>query len=299
MAQQNYIHYFSSGVAEAEQSWGCACSMLSVQVIQSGAGYPQEGHPDRYRLSRTEGRRLDEYRLVYIAEGKGWFESEHQLRREVGRGDVIVLFPAEWHNLSPDPYTGWTELQAGFRGRDIDSKVEQGVLRREQPVVSLGGESMIPDFFEEMRRVSHKEESGYQYELSGILMHLIGMLTTRFVVEKREEERLSPFITRAKSMMRERIGGGNGGKNVSPEDIAAELGIGYTRFRRAFKEQTGISPAQYQLEIRFIRAKQLLQDKEKSIGDIAFELGFANQHQFSTFFRLHEGTTPSEWRKTI
>ncbi|MDR6733687.1 MULTISPECIES: AraC family transcriptional regulator [unclassified Sphingobacterium] len=45
-----------------------------------------------------------------------------------------------------------------------------------------------------------------------------------------------------------------------------------------------------------IEAKRLLQSSERSIKEIAFELGFADQAYFSNFFKLQIGTSPSDFR---
>ncbi len=286
-----YAHYFPY---YDDSAWGMACRGVGHQYIKSGATYPPLGlHPEPYRLSRTGGRRLKEWQLVYIVQGRGWFESEHCPQRNVGSGDVLVIFADEWHNYAHDPHHDWEEYWVCFRGDKISNRLSDGHISMDEPVVS-GVELLVADFFEEMIRISDEERNGFQYELTGLIMHLTGLLITRYLQEESAEERLSPFVLRAKNMMYQRSGNW---KNVSPEQIAKELGVGYTRFRRVFREETGIAPAQYQQELRLIRAKQLLQNRQMNIGDVSFELGFANQHQLSTFFRQRTGMTPKEWRE--
>ena len=84
---------------------------------------------------------------------------------------------------------------------------------------------------------------------------------------------------------------------VSPEEIASQLGLGYSWFRRMFKEYTGVSPAQYQLQQKLLRAKELLTGSNLNISEIAYSLKFENAGQFSTFFKKKEGVTPSEFRE--
>ena len=59
----------------------------------------------------------------------------------------------------------------------------------------------------------------------------------------------------------------------------------------------GISPGQYQQQLKLARAKELLSSSNLSIAEIAFELNFECVGQFSTFFRKKEGVTPSEFRR--
>ena len=81
------------------------------------------------------------------------------------------------------------------------------------------------------------------------------------------------------------------------EAIARELGVSYSWFRKTFKEYTGISPAQYQLQQRLLKAKEMLTGTDINISDIAYALKFVNTGQFSTFFKHKEGVTPSDFRK--
>ena len=84
---------------------------------------------------------------------------------------------------------------------------------------------------------------------------------------------------------------------LTPEEIASRLGLGYSWFRRMFKEYTGVSPAQYQLQQKLLKAKELLTSSSMNISEIAYSLKFENAGQFSTFFKKKEGVTPSEFRE--
>ena len=81
------------------------------------------------------------------------------------------------------------------------------------------------------------------------------------------------------------------------EGIAREIGVGCSWFRRVYKEYTRVSPAQYQLQLRLLRAKELLTSSNMNISEIAYALKFENTGQFSTFFKHKEGITPSEFRE--
>ena len=84
---------------------------------------------------------------------------------------------------------------------------------------------------------------------------------------------------------------------LSPETLAASLNIGYSWFRRMFKQYTGLAPAQYQLQLKIQKAKELLMDPKLSIKEIAFRLNFYSHYHFSNLFRKKTGFSPSEFRK--
>ena len=86
-------------------------------------------------------------------------------------------------------------------------------------------------------------------------------------------------------------------KNISQEEIAQNIGLGYSLYRKKFKEYTGVSPAQYQIQLKVSRAKDLLIRSNQSLKEIAFALGFESPDYFCRLFKQKTGITPSEFRE--
>ena len=63
------------------------------------------------------------------------------------------------------------------------------------------------------------------------------------------------------------------------------------------KKQTGLSPRQYQIEIRFSRARDFLTQSDQTISQISDRLGFYSVYYFSRFFKERTGMPPSVYRK--
>jgi AraC-like DNA-binding protein len=84
---------------------------------------------------------------------------------------------------------------------------------------------------------------------------------------------------------------------MGPEAVASKLNIGYSWFRRVFKEYTGLAPAQYQLLLKIQVAKEWLMDDQIPIKDIAFRLNFNSHFHFSNIFAQKTGLSPSNYRK--
>ena len=85
----------------------------------------------------------------------------------------------------------------------------------------------------------------------------------------------------------------------SSELLASELNRSYSSLYRKLKRITGLSAAEFIRSIRIKRAGQLLADKEKTITEIAYEVGFNDAKHFRTVFQKHFKCTPSEYRDKI
>jgi AraC-like DNA-binding protein len=65
-----------------------------------------------------------------------------------------------------------------------------------------------------------------------------------------------------------------------------------------FKKYTGVPPVQYHMDLKVLRAKEMLLYSEKSIKEISYELGFQSIYYFSRVFKNKLGFSPSEFRKS-
>ena len=279
-------------IGDKDEKWGVVITTIGYQFIPPGTKYPLSAHPDNYSFMPRGGRILNEYQLVYITKGSGYFASQSCPEAPVKAGTVISLFPGEWHSYHPDDETGWDEYWVGFRGVHIDRRVEKRFFTREEPLQHIGLSATIVGLYEDILKFASQEKTGYQEMISSIVLHILGTVyykrrnnsfTNTYVVDK---------INEARILMKEQVE-----NPLTPEEIASRLGLGYSWFRRMFKEYTGVSPAQYQLQQKLLKAKELLTSSSMNISEIAYSLKFENAGQFSTFFKKKEGVTPSEFRE--
>ena len=85
-------------------------------------------------------------------------------------------------------------------------------------------------------------------------------------------------------------------EDIGFKDIADQLDMSPYHFARMFKHSTQESPHQFIMRCRIEAAKKLLIESDKSIADIAFEVGYKSQSYFTTRFALLVGMTPAAFR---
>jgi len=79
--------------------------------------------------------------------------------------------------------------------------------------------------------------------------------------------------------------------------LAAECGLSPGRFMRAFKNSFGAPVRRYLLHSRIQAAKSALLHSDKSLLEVALEVGFTDQPAFNRSFREIVGTSPGKWRR--
>ncbi|MDN3655454.1 helix-turn-helix transcriptional regulator [Ferruginibacter paludis] len=80
---------------------------------------------------------------------------------------------------------------------------------------------------------------------------------------------------------------------------AGELHLSAGYFGDVIKKETGKSAQEY-LQMKLIEvAKERIFDHNKSVSEIAYELGFKYPQHFTRLFKQHVGTTPKEYRNSL
>ena len=75
------------------------------------------------------------------------------------------------------------------------------------------------------------------------------------------------------------------------------LGISPRHLNRVFKEESGVSPKEYIMTKRLLRAKGLLADTNLSVTEIGSMAGFGSSSRFNAALKKHYKLTPSDIRK--
>ncbi|MBQ5843878.1 MAG: AraC family transcriptional regulator [Alistipes sp.] len=287
--KSNSLKYLAIG--PNDEAWGVVTTTVGWQQISANASYPAMQHPATYNFKPNNGRILDEYQLLYITEGCGVFESQSVPKCRVEAGTVILLFPGEWHNYSPDKEQGWSEYWIGFRGAAASMLFRSELFCRENALLYIGMSNSIVSLYQEAIRLAEGENIGSQQLISGIVFHLLGLIYYKVKNKNSKTGYVEETIGEARLLMRQNIS-----HAVRVQDIAAKMGVGYSWFRQNFKRVTGISPSHYQMLLIISRAKELLVTSDMSIAEIAYTLGFENTGHFSTLFRKMEGQSPRQFR---
>lgn len=278
-------------VSERDKLFGLTVNTVGFQPIAPNTFYPSTEHPKSYYFSPDKGRVLSEYQIVYISKGKGVFASESTRKTNILKGQVILLFPGQWHTYCPLKETGWNEYYIGFEGNIIDKITKNSFISPENQILNVGVNEDLVYLFSTAIKIAKEDKTAAQQSLAGIVFNLLGSILSLAQNKSLETKESVQKVEQAKIIMLENIN-----KDIDIKGIATNLGISYSLFRKTFKEYTGYAPAQYFQQLKLRRAKELLAETNNSVKEISYELNFCSYEYFLSFFKKRVGYTPLEYR---
>ncbi|MFJ6326888.1 MULTISPECIES: helix-turn-helix domain-containing protein [unclassified Rhizobium] len=86
-------------------------------------------------------------------------------------------------------------------------------------------------------------------------------------------------------------------EQVELQELASLVGLSQWHFARAFRASTGMSPYQWQLDIRLKQARHLLLSTDHTIDEIAVATGFSDYTHLIRQFKKKVGVPPAAWRR--
>ncbi|MBC8181906.1 response regulator [candidate division KSB1 bacterium] len=101
------------------------------------------------------------------------------------------------------------------------------------------------------------------------------------------------FISSAIAVVEEKMNN----PEFSIEDLAKELGMSYPQLHRKIKALTNETPTLFIRSARMRQAAEFLKEKEHTISEVAFRVGFEDANYFARIFKKHYGMSPREFMK--
>lgn len=92
---------------------------------------------------------------------------------------------------------------------------------------------------------------------------------------------------------------GMGNPDLNVDMIASQMGLERSQFYRKIKALTNYAPVELIRRLRLQRGRDLLISTEKTIGEIAYEIGFSTPAYFTKCYRDAYGETPSQVRNKL
>lgn len=263
--------------------------------------------PDALKADRHIGQ--FEVHLVYDRIRELWLdtpETPFTVRRDFG----IIIQPGQLHGgVREAQYPAWyiairfripegrTAMLPGISPRQT-AEIRQALTSVENPIFKFSSElgSALHHLLDEHRQ----RRLGMEVAARGFFLEFLAWLrrdlqrapcSQSTAAAGAGSAALSPEIARGLAYLERNIG-----ISLSVDKIAEAAGVSPGRFRRIFHEQIGLSPHDYLARRRVELSKSMLADSQRSVTDVAMDLGFASSAHFALVFRRFVGMAPAQFR---
>jgi len=284
-----FYRYFP--VSHRDKGWGLYATTAGESDIVPHSPYPPSGHPKGYAFDWQHGRVLDEFQFVYISSGTGRFESKFTSPVRVEPGNAFLLFPGVWHRYTPDSETGWREHWIGFNGEVALRWRQSRFISPKNPLLKISAEDTVLAVFSRVMQSIRTNRPALQQIMAGATSYLLGLFYSAQQAQPAAQAHQSNAIELAIAHIHTEFA-----RDLNMMHLAEEIGVSYSWFRSTFVAHTGLSPHQYLLELRLVRARNLLAETNLSVKEIAMQTGFEDEHYFSRLFRRKMNLTPGQFR---
>ena len=230
---------------------------------------------------------------------KGSFGCQHRGRYyELIAGGMLIGYPGDEYMCTHDHHGGGDEClsfqftAAGLAALDDDA-VQQRQLWRTGWLPPTPAMLMLAELAQAVTRREH----GMGLDELGLL------LATRFRTLVSGSTRKRSQSTAAKDRRRAVEVAlwidANSHRDIALERAAAMANLSPFHFLRVFTRVLGVTPHQYLLRCRLRRAAQLLADADRSVTDVAIDVGFADLSNFVRTFRRAAGVPPGTFSQLL
>lgn len=87
--------------------------------------------------------------------------------------------------------------------------------------------------------------------------------------------------------------------SMSVDSLAETMGMGRSQFYRKIKALTGLSPVELIRDLRLKKARELLLTTDKTVSEIAYDVGFSTPAYFTKCYREVYSETPTALRQRV
>lgn len=218
---------------------------------------------------------------------KGFLNIEYRGQRFTAqKGDVVLLDCHEPHYYHAE--NGLEFLYIHFDGSN-SHEICQHILATQGPLIRNSTNVQIGNLLYDIIYFYVHDGIANMVKSSLEIYKLLQLLQERTEYNSDEESPIELAIRYIRN---------NVGKKISLGELADIANLSTFYFSHQFKEQTGFSPTEYVINTRIDQAKILLARTNKTISEIAYEVGYASSGSLINLFVQKVGCSPKEFRKT-
>ncbi len=223
--------------------------------------------------------------IEYVDRGEGYLQ-ENEFSGHIGPDSIYFLQKHSTHRYEPERSNPWHKLCLVVDGPLVELLL---AAYRLDSVYVIEEAQELKHYFLELLQLEPVRQR--RHERAAVLFHEFCEACSRKLARSRR--RVDPVAEELRQMLES-----SREEKFLLQEYAREREVSAAQLIRVFQAAYSCSPVEYRLRLRLDSARRLLRYSDLSLKEIAGQLGFSDQYNFSNFFKRRVGVSPSEFRKT-
>ena len=242
----------------------------------------------RFATARTD---KESYLLFYTVAGAGLIEQGVQ-QVELPAGSALLL-----NCRSPQSYCtapgqqSWQHTWVHLDGAGVANLAETLLPQNRLTPVRVSAWEMQP-LFDTIFAEWDRGTVAAQIETGLTLHRMLALMAARLLAGDASRSNRA-LIEQATGYIRAHYA-----EPLSLDALLAQTPVSKSWFLRLFRQYTGTTPYNFLLSTRITRAKELLVLTDFAVSEVAHQVGFGDESNFSTRFTAMVGQSPQQYRKS-
>lgn len=242
----------------------------------------------RFATARTD---KESYILFYTVAGAGLIEQDAQ-QVELPAGSALLLNCRTPQSYCTAPgQESWQHYWVHLDGAGVANMAETLLPQNRLTPVRVSRWEMQP-LFESIFAEWDRGTVAAQIETGLTLHRMLALLAARLLAGDASRSNRA-LIEQATGYIRAHYA-----EPLSLDALLAQTPVSKSWFLRLFRQYTGTTPYNFLLSTRITRAKELLVLTDFAVSEIAHQVGFGDESNFSTRFTAMVGQSPQQYRKS-
>lgn len=254
-------------------------------IYCQAAGFQKTG-PRYY----NEIARFPNYMVNMTTKGRGKITIDGTVH-ELTAGSLVFLHNENHHVLEKVAGEEWEFDFIHIFESEMVSKIYQSLAGSSGYIVQLPSTGLFERTFAEIIRLLRRKETNYEIEVSIEIYKLLMRLTALKPLNPNHGQ-IDSEVGKVSLFMKEHFS-----EKITMEDILSQTYYSKNHIERLFKKNMHTTMRDYLYSLRLNRAEELLLSTNKSLKEIAVEVGCGDYRTLHYLFRTKINCTPNEFRK--
>lgn len=252
--------------------------------------YIQEiGRFKAYKEYFTERQHLNSFLIVYTVAGSGRLVYGKQ-EMKVKQGDIFFIDCMNYQYYNTISEEDWEIYWVHINGSNTRAFYEE--YSRRGGVVCRSKSTQIPELMEQLIHLQRLKTGQTEFRTSQLLTNLLTEVVLSQDNLNFDTKDIPDYVTSLRTLFENEFN-----QKFTLDELAKRYAVNKYQLVKEFSKYIGSSPMDYLINVRITYAKDMLRYTNKSISEIASDVGVKNTTHFIYLFKTRTDMTPLQYRK--